>query len=117
MNTSTKEVKKVAITEQEFNNMVNLEKRNLAINYMKAKNKDLNSLDKFEKQFENEAINRIGSVYRVKGTRSGHINSAPLEIQKLYSEAMTLVEQITFTKDDGESYKATILVKKVVVEG
>ena len=42
MNTSTKEVKKVAITEQEFNNMVNLEKRNLAINYMKAKNKDLN---------------------------------------------------------------------------
>ena len=108
--------KLIAIEQNEFNNNVELEQRNLAVNYLISKKKDISELPKFEKQFLNKAIERVSSVYRVKGTRSGHIHSAPIEIQNLYSEAMTLVEQITFTKDNGENYKATILVKKVVVE-
>ena len=54
----------------------------------------------------------VASEYRVKGSRLGHINHAPVEIQATYNQAKELVAGLTWTTNDQE-YVISLLAKKV----
>ena len=57
----------------------------------------------------------VGNEMRVKGTRSGHINHAPEDIQNKYNQAKELLADCLWV-NDGVDYCAGVIAKKVAVK-
>lgn len=106
--TSTKP-KKTALEYDDFLAMKDSRVKGLCYDWCQKNNKmmvDSKVLKQFSKQVETDIENR----FRVKGTRSGHINKADSETQTLFNSLKEQVEEITFSAD-GVNYVCTVLCK------
>ena len=68
--------------------------------------------DQVKAQVIRKCTDMLNSEYRIKGSRLGHINHAPENIQKAYNEAKELISNLTWTTDSVE-YTISLLAKKV----
>ena len=72
--------------------------------------KRLSNITKTRGQLERQAKAKIDKVYRVKNSRTGHINSAPAKVQELHAEIKSMIEGITW-EVDGKTIVMGLLTK------
>ena len=75
---------------------------------------NMSRIDALSNKLMPKAVKLVNERCRVKGTRTGHINHAPEEIQTKYAEAQELLAGCTWS-NDGIDYTAGCIAKKVVV--
>ena len=125
MNEATK-IKADRISRDRYQELKSNEADRLASNYvMSCISKGKNKLEqaqtdyasgKLHKMFSNKAVEILTDRGLLeKGSRSGHINKAPVEIQEKYNSLKADVDSLKFSAD-GVDYTCTLLCKKVVVE-
>ena len=107
--TSSTKPKKTPLEHEDFLDMVNSRVDSLCYKYCMDK-KIMEIPTKIKNQFEKQVAKDIESRFRVKGTRSGHINKATSEIQTQFNSLKEQVEAITFSAD-GVDYVCTVLCK------
>tara|TARA_B100001250_G_scaffold387403_1_gene384749 strand:+ start:1334 stop:1702 length:369 start_codon:yes stop_codon:yes gene_type:complete len=120
METTENKVTKIAVSSEEFNNLVNKEVDSMALNFVMSDPsktaKRLSSMDKTKAQLTPEAKSRISELYRVKGTRAGHINHAPDNVQTAYAEATKVLADNNTWSKDGIDYAVSLIAKAVPVK-
>ena len=109
--TSTKP-KKTALEHDDFIAMVDSRVKSLSYDYC-IKHNSMEIPAKIKRQFESQVAKDIENRFRVKGTRSGHINKASADIQTKFNSLKEQVELLTFSYDNVD-YVCTVLCKKVV---
>ena len=68
---------------------------------------------KLHQMFASKAVENLAKQGILeKGTRTGHINHAPENIQTAYNQAKKVIEGLTWSKD-GQEYTISLLAKKV----
>ena len=126
--TSTKnetKVKKVTLDENLFLEEVKIRVHSLCCDY--AMKNGITSLDdvsaKIKGQFEKQVKAEIQSKFKIKGSRSGHLDYASAEQQAVIADANESIKNITFSYDgydkEGNKVKKTIacaVITKVVNE-
>ena len=76
---------------------------------------NMSRIDALSNKLMPKAVKLVNERCRVKGTRSGHINHAPENIQTKYNQAKELLEGCNWSTD-GIEYTVTLIAKKVVTE-
>ena len=92
------EVKLISITREEFNEKVE-DKLTVASYKELSKDRDskglinISKLDVVANKLRPSIIREVSSKYRIKGTRSGHMNVAPANVLSKVEEINNLIEQ------------------------
>ena len=92
------EVKLISITREEFNEKVE-DKLTVASYKELSKDRDskglinISKLDVVANKLRPSIIREVSSKYRIKGTRSGHMNGAPANVLSKVEEINNLIEQ------------------------
>ena len=105
--------KKTSISDEQFTEFVANSSKSRCFDYYEKEGKMPS--DQMRKAIYKKCLDLVSSEYRVKGTRSGHINHAPVKIQDAYADAKKLIENLTWTTN-GVEYSISLLAKKVVTE-
>ena len=117
--TETKKPNLIPVSKEYFDSQVEKELDLLVYKELR-KNRDSKGLidisksDVLGKKLRPTAVKLVGSQMRVKGTRTGHINHAPEEIQTKYNQAKEILEGCDWTFE-GQDYTCNLIAKKVVV--
>ena len=115
VSTTSQKPKKTALEYEDFIAMVDNRVKSLSFDYC-MNHKVMELPNKIKKQFENQVAKEIETKFRVKGSRSGHINKANAETETKFNSLKEQVEEINFTGSDGINYVCTILCKKAITE-
>tara|TARA_Y100000310_G_scaffold339816_1_gene433689 strand:- start:5401 stop:5778 length:378 start_codon:yes stop_codon:yes gene_type:complete len=115
--TSTKSIlkdtkKKTAISQEQFDSFVSNVSKGKCFDYFQKENKMPS--EQAKKAIYKKAHSQVSSEYRVKGSRAGHINHAPVDIQNKYNQAKEILAGCNWSTD-GIEYTCSLLAKKVVV--
>ena len=92
------EVKLISISREEFNEKVE-DKLTVASYKELSKDRDskglinISKLDVVANKLRPSIIREVSSKYRIKGTRSGHMNGAPANVLSKVEEINNLIEQ------------------------
>ena len=102
---------KTSVTDEQYDSFIRDGVKSRLFDYMEEGKKVTNQV--------REAVTKkvtalVSSEYRVKGSRSGHINHAPIETQKAYADAKAIIDGLTWTTN-GIEYGVSLLAKKLVV--
>ena len=82
--------KKTSISDEQFTEFVANSSKSRCFDYYEKECKMPS--DQMRKAIYKKCLDLVSSEYRVKGTRSGHINHAPVKIQDAYADAKKLIE-------------------------
>ena len=110
VNTTSKKPTKTALDYEDFISMVNNRVKSLEFDWC-SKNKTFEIPTKIRNQFEKQVSKDIESRFRVKGSRSGHINKASAELQEKYNSLKDQLSEIKFSVD-GVDYVCNAICKK-----
>ena len=111
VNTTSKKPNKTALEYEDFIAMVNNRVKSLEFDWC-SKNKTFEIPAKIHNQFERQVSKDIESKFRIKGSRSGHINKASTELQEKYNSLKDQLSEIKFSVD-GVDYICNAICKKV----
>tara|TARA_R110000824_G_scaffold117219_2_gene269084 strand:+ start:506 stop:850 length:345 start_codon:yes stop_codon:yes gene_type:complete len=106
---------RIAVSKEYFDTQVEKQLDLLVFAECKKDTKNLANITPLATKLRSKAVGIINEEMRVKGTRSGHINHAPEEIQTKYNQCKELLEDCTWSTD-GIEYTVTLIAKKVVTE-
>ena len=109
-NSETNTKKKTSLDQDQFNTMLNDAVGSRLYSLMREGKKVTTQL---EASITKKVTDMIESEYRVKGTRSGHINHAPKPIQDIVAKCKEALTNCNWSTN-GVEYTISILAKKVV---
>ena len=105
---------RIAVSKEYFDTQVEKQLDLLVFAECKKDTKNLANITPLATKLRSKAVKIISEEMRVKGTRTGHINHAPEEIQTKYYQAKELLEGCNWSTD-GVEYTVNLIAKKVVV--
>ena len=105
----------IAVSKEYFDKQVDNQLDLLVFAECKKDTKNLSNITPLANKLRSKAVKMVSQEMRVKGTRAGHINHAPEEIQTKYNQAKELLEDCLWTTD-GTDYVVSLIAKKVVTE-
>ena len=117
-NTETKTNNLIPVSKEEFAEKVE-DKLTIASYKELGKERDkkglinISKLDVVANKLRPQIVRELMQKYRVKGTRTGHINHAPPHIQTTYNQCKELLENCQWS-NDGDDYTISLIAKKVV---
>ena len=118
-NKSTKDLRMIVRTEEEFATLLINEIKRLTMSYAESKvlgskeaTEILSNFPKYSKKFKSQAMKNISEKYRLLNSRVKNISLASFEIQEKYSELSKQAELITWSTGD-KKYQA-VLTSKVI---
>ena len=118
-NKSTKDLRMIVRTEEEFATLLINEIKRLTMSYAESKvlgskeaTEILSNFPKYSKKFKSQAMKNISEKYRLLNSRVKNISLASFEIQEKYSELSKQAELITWSAGD-KKYQA-VLTSKVI---
>ena len=103
---------KTSVSQEQFDEIVKLQLDSRLLGLMREGKKVTPQL---ETTLTKKVAMIVSSEYRVKGSRLGHINHAPVEIQEAYNKAKEIISNLTWTTNEID-YTISLLAKKVATE-
>ena len=104
----------IAVSKEYFDKQVDNQLDLLVFAECKKDTKNLSNITPLATKLRSKAVKIVSQEMRVKGTRTGHINHAPEEIQSRYNKAKEMLDGCNWTTD-GVEYTCNLIAKKVVV--
>ena len=114
-NTETKKqpTKLVLNNKADYDAEVERELTSLIFAECKKDTNNMSRIDALSNKLMPKAVKLVNERCRVKGTRTGHINHAPEEIQSKYNKAKEMLDGCNWVTD-GVEYTCNLIAKKVV---
>ena len=106
---------RIAVSKEYFEKQVDNQLDLLVFAECKKDTKNLSNITPLATKLRSKAVKIVSQEMRVKGTRAGHINHAPEEIQSKYNQCKEILDGCEWVTD-GTPYIISLIAKKVVTE-